>query len=373
MNVLWLTWKDYTHPLAGGAEVVLRELSKRLVADGHRVTFLTAQHPGAPKRELLDGIEVIRVGKNRYLHSFQALGYYLRHLRGKYDVVVEVVNTAPYFGVLFKGRSRAFLFYHQLAREIWFHETKRPLSWTGYHALEPLATRVLARSSAPLITISDSTARDLGRYGFSRDRAHIITQGIELEPLPELSGITKFAKPTMLSLGAMRPMKRTLDQVRAFELAKQQVPDLQLIMAGDASGEYGQRVLEYAARSEFAQDISYEGRVSRDRKVELMRRAHLLCVTSVKEGWGLIVTEAASQGTPAIVYNVDGLRDSVRDRQTGLVVPPYALALASGIVRLFHDPSLYGRLRSQAWRWSKQLTFDQSYKDFKQLLEAYHG
>jgi glycosyltransferase involved in cell wall biosynthesis len=168
-------------------------------------------------------------------------------------------------------------------------------------------------------------------------------------------------------------MKRTLDQVKAFELAKQQVPDLQMILAGDASGEYGQQVLDYIAHSEFAHDIAYEGRVSRERKIELMRRAHLMCVTSVKEGWGLIVTEAASQGTPAIVYNVDGLRDSVRDRQTGLVVPPYTLALANGMVRMFRDSALYQKMRTSAWKWSKHLTFDQSYQDFKQLLEAYHG
>jgi len=370
MNILWLTWKDYTHPLAGGAEVVLRELSKRLVADGHKVTYLTARYPGAAARENLDGIEVIRIGSNRYLHSLQAFLYYIRRLRGKYDVIVEVVNTAPYFGVFFKGRAKAFLFYHQLAREVWFHETKPPLAQLGYHALEPLATRALAHSHAPLVTISHSTLQDLGNYGFKPDEAHIITQGIELEPLPTLRDVQKFAAPTMLSLGAMRAMKRTLDQVKAFEFAKAQLPELKMILAGDTSGEYGQQVLDYIAASPHATDVTVEGRVSRERKIELMRRAHVMCVTSVKEGWGLIVTEAASQGTPAVVYNVDGLRDSVRDQQTGLVVAPYALALAEGIVKLCRDQALYKKVRESAWQWSKNLTFDQSYQDFKQLLEA---
>lgn len=370
MNILWLTWKDYTHPQAGGAEVVLRELSKRLIADGHQVTFLTARHAGSAAYERLDGIEVIRIGRNRYLHSFQALGYYMRHLRGKFDVVVEVVNTAPYFGVLFGGGAKTFLFYHQLAREVWFHETKSPLSQVGYYALEPLATRLLARSRAPLITISDSTLQDLGQFGFRHASAAVITQGIELEPLPSLRGIRKLSKPTVLSFGAMRAMKRTLDQVKAFELAKQQVPELKLILAGDSSSAYGQQVLAYITHSPYADDITCEGRVNRERKLELMRRAHVMCVTSVKEGWGLIVTEAASQGTPAVVYNVDGLRDSVHDHETGLVVPPYSLALASGIIDLFVDQSLYKRVRAAAWQWSKRLTFDQSYQDFKQVLEG---
>ena len=370
MNVLWLTWKDYTHPEAGGAEVVLRELSRRLVADGNNVTFLTARHTGSKAHELLDGIEVIRVGRNRYLHSLQALGYYVRRLRGKFDVVVEVVNTAPYFGVYFGGGAKTFLFYHQLAREIWFHETKPPLAHAGYHVLEPLATRLLARSSTPLITISNSTMQDLGRYGFRETQAHIITQGIELETLASLQGVRKFAHPTVLSLGAMRAMKRTLDQVRAFEIARRDQPDLKMILAGDTSGAYGQQVLDYIAHSEFAADITCEGRVSRERKIELMQRAHLICVTSIKEGWGLIVTEAASQGTPAVVYDVDGLRDSVRHEQTGLVVPPEPQSLAGGITRLLADRELYRKVRNAGWQWSKQLTFDQSYQDFKQILEG---
>ncbi|HSX00246.1 MAG TPA: glycosyltransferase family 4 protein [Patescibacteria group bacterium] len=370
MNILWLTWKDYKHPQSGGAEVVLRELSKRLVADGHQVTFLTARPAGFAAHERLDGIEVIRIGRNRYLHSFQALLYYMRHLRGKFDVVVEVVNTAPYFGVLFGGGAKTFLFYHQLAREVWFHETKSPLSQVGYYALEPLATRLLAHSHAPLITISNSTLQDLGHFGFSESGSAIITQGIELEPLLSLRGIRKLPEPTMLSFGAMRAMKRTLDQVKAFELAKQQIPNLKMILAGDTSGAYGKRVLDYIAHSAYVDDITCEGRVSRARKLELMRQTHIMCVTSVKEGWGLIVTEAASQGTPAIVYNVDGLRDSVHDHETGLVVPPYSLALANGIINLFDDHSLYKKIRAAAWQWSKRLTFDQSYQDFKQVLEG---
>ena len=83
----------------------------------------------------------------------------------------------------------------------------------------------------------------------------------------------------------------------------------------------------------------------------------------VKEGWGLTITEAASQGTPAIVYDADGLRDSVRNDETGLITKPNAKALASAIVALISDKELLGRLRKAAWLWSKEMTFDESYKN----------
>lgn len=369
MKILWLTWKDYTHPQAGGAEIVLRELSQRLVTEGHSVTFLTVRHPGSAAHEIMDGIEIIRVGTSRYLHPFQALTYYLRHLRNRFDLVVEVVNTVPYFGVLFKGKAQAAVLYHQLAREIWFYELKKPFSSFGYHVIEPVATRLLSRAKATLITVSKSTLQDLQRFGFTKQPAHFISEGIEIEPLTNVKKLRTFQKPTMLSLGAMRAMKRTIDQVQAFELAKQAIPDLQLRVAGSTDGEYGQRVLDYIKHSRYAKDIHIEGKVSYERKIELMQKSHVLAVTSVKEGWGLVVTEAASQGTPAVVYDVDGLRDSVRHGQTGLICSTNPKALAAGVVTLLTHPQQYNALQQAAWQWSQEITFDASYNDFKTALE----
>src|SRR5258706_15516364 len=78
-----------------------------------------------------------------------------------------------------------------------------------------------------------------------------------------------------------------------------------------------------------ADHVVFFGGVSEEKKLELMRRAHVLLHASVKEGWGLVVVEAASQGTPAVVYNVSGLRDSVKNGETGIVLKensPFHLA-----------------------------------------------
>lgn len=371
MKILWLAWKDYTHPQRGGAELVLRELMQRQVAEGHEVTLLTALHPGSKAQETLDGIRIIRIGGNRYVHPILALLYYIRHLRGKFDFLVETVNTAPYFSLLFRGRAKAFALYHQLAREIWFFETRSPLSHLGYYIIEPISTWLLGRAGAPLITVSESTKRDLAKFGWNPERAHIISEGTEIAPLPRLNDAVKYARPTMLSLGAMRSMKRTLDQIAAFELCKKNIPNLQLKIAGDSSGTYGKLVMAAIEHSRFRDDIEYCGRVSLAKKIELMQKCHIITVTSIKEGWGLIVTEAASQGTPAVVYDADGQRDSVKHGKTGLITATTPEALSEGITTILTDQRLYRRLQKGAWEWSKQLTFDQSYQDFKRIMEAY--
>jgi glycosyltransferase involved in cell wall biosynthesis len=369
MKILWFSWKDIRHPLAGGAELVMHELAKRLVADGHEVTILTAAYSGAPAVDTIEGISIIRKGANRYMHSFAALAYAIRHLRHQFDVVIESINTAPYFSTLLKGKARHLLFYHQLAREIWYFETKFPLAQIGYYVLEPMATFLLGKSRSQVVTVSNSTKQDLVRFGFSPQKIRIVSEGIHITPLADLESVEKYPTPTLLSMGAIRPMKRTLDQIKAFEIAKKTVPQLRLKISGDANGKYGQEVLACIQKSKYRKDIEYLGRVSDAQKIELMQRCHLTLQTAIKEGWGLTITEAASQGCPAVVYDVDGLRDSVRSNETGIITKPHPEALAQGIVKALKKEH-YENLRTAAWQWSKEITFEQCYAD---MMDAIKG
>jgi glycosyltransferase involved in cell wall biosynthesis len=364
MNILWFTWKDSRHPWAGGAEVVGTELRRRLVADGHRVTVLTSAVAGAPVRENVDGVEIIRQG-NRFSVYWHAFRYYRKNLIGWADYVIDEVNTLPFFCRFFV-REPNVLFVHQLCREIWLYQMSVPLNVIGY-LFEPLYLRSLRRSW--VVTVSDSTKADLMKCGFPADRIDIISEGICLEPIADLSNDIKSIEPTVLSLGSVRSMKRTHHIIRAFELAKREMPSLRLVVAGDASGSYGEKVRKMVDNSTHRGSITILGHLPERRKIELMRQAHVLAVASVKEGWGLVVTEANSQGTPAAVYDVDGLRDSVRDGKTGLVAKKNSpTGLAQAIVELLEDNDRYERLRQAAWDWSKSITFDRSYRDLLHTL-----
>src|SRR4029453_4086976 len=79
--------------------------------------------------------------------------------------------------------------------------------------------------------------------------------------------------------------------------------------------------------------ITFHGRVSEEEKHDLMARAHVHLAASVREGWGLVVTEAAALGTPTIAYDVPGLRDSTR-AAGGVVVPPQPRAWARWLCEL---------------------------------------
>jgi len=365
MKILWLTWKDRKNPQAGGAEVVNEELAKRLVQDGHEVIFLVAEAPSAPQEETKDGFKIIRMGTRLSVY-WRAYRYYKKNLKDWPDLVIDEINTIPFFAK-FYVKQRNILFVHQLAREIWFYQMFFPLNMVGY-ILEPIYLWILR--DRQVIAVSESTKRDLMRRGFKGANISIISEGIEIEPVKNLDEVKKYDMPTILSLGAIRPMKRTLDIVKAFEIAKKKVTELELVIAGDSSTEYGVKVLSYIKKSKYANSIRYVGRVSAEEKIELYRKSHIVAVASVKEGWGLVVTEANSQGTPAVVYNVDGLRDSVRDSETGLFAKTNTPnGLAEAIVKILGDKDAYEKMRHSALVWSKEITFEKQYKDFLDVIQ----
>jgi glycosyltransferase involved in cell wall biosynthesis len=100
----------------------------------------------------------------------------------------------------------------------------------------------------------------------------------------------------------------------------------------------------------------------------MIDESDILVGSSVREGWGLTVTEAAARGVPAVVYDIPGFRDAVIHERTGLLVEPNAAALARGAARLLDDPELYDRLRAAAHRSVPPPTFDAALNVFEEVL-----
>ncbi len=360
MNILWLSWKDEGHPLAGGAEAVSSTIRKRMAADGHNVKLLTARYPKSTQHETVDGVDIYR-GGGRFGVYWHAFRYFRKNLRSWPDIIVDEMNTLP-FGAAFYAKKPAVLLTYQLARQVWFYQMIFPISLVGY-LLEPVYLFALSWKYRQVLTESDSTRQDLARYGFDPKNVTVFRVDLSLEPVKQLA---KKSEPRqILSLGAVRPMKRTLHAVKGFEAARDDNPELRLVVAGSTEGPYGQKVTQYIDSSRHKEAITVLGRVSHEERLKLMRESALIVVTSIKEGWGLIITEAASQGTPAVAYDTDGLRDSVQDGKTGLLVARGdTKALGAAINQMLANGADYETFRHGAWQWSKQFTAENSYRDF---------
>jgi glycosyltransferase involved in cell wall biosynthesis len=279
-----------------------------------------------------------------------------------FDAVIDEVNTMPFFTPLWAAVP-VFMLIFQLAREVWWYESPFPVNAIGY-LLEPLYLRIYRHT--PVMTISKSTESDLRRLGFSSPIT-IVPIGIE-QPIARPP--SKPETPTFLYVGRLAPSKRIEHMIDALARFRERTGAGTLWLVGTVAESYEQALRQRTRRLSIDSNVVFWGRLSPGEKQELMSRASALLMTSAREGWGLVVTEANACRTPAIVYDVPGLRDSVRHEITGLVVSPNQVQLAAAMQRLTTEPGLRERLADQAQTWSSTFTFDNSARVAARVLEG---
>jgi glycosyltransferase involved in cell wall biosynthesis len=134
-----------------------------------------------------------------------------------------------------------------------------------------------------------------------------------------------------------------------------------LWIIGSWDDQYRRKLDRLIARHALKTSVTFFGQVDDDTKHHYLAQAHLVVMTSVREGWGLVVSEANAVGTPGVVYDVPGLRDSTLHMQTGLVCSRNdPETLAENLLTLYSNRDFYARLRYNSWMMSRQLSWDQT-------------
>jgi glycosyltransferase involved in cell wall biosynthesis len=356
VRILILNWRDVRSPKAGGAEILTHEIARRLIQRGHQVTWFTSRPPSLPREEEIDGIRVVRRGSELTTRFYAPK--FARRLDA--DVVVEEVNTLPYFSSGW-SRAPAILLIMQLARDIWWYEAPRLLAPVGF-AAEPLYLRAYRNVNA--ITISDSSLHDLRRLGLRRDIS-VIPVSVSMPALPELP--PKTPKGKLVFVGRLVPSKRVLHAIRALAELRKARPTATLAIVG--SGPELDKAKELASRLGVSDAVSFHGRVTEEEKIDALQSSDVVIACSVREGWGLTVTEAARRGTPAAAYDVPGLRDSILDGRTGVLTAPAPASLAAAAESLLRDPIRYERIRHAAWDRARQLSWERTTDAFEHALQ----
>ena len=351
LKILVLNWQDRENPQAGGAEEHVHQVFGRLAARGHRVTLLASGFRGCSSQTVLDGIKVCRSG-GRHTFSLAAPSFFLRHLRRRrWDVVVECINKVPLYSTLW-ARAPVVALVHHLFGVTAFREASFPVAAATWLLERPLP---LAYRGCPTIAISNGTKDDLVSRGL-RARIVVIPVGVDTERYtPHPQGL-KTESPTLLYLGRIKRYKGIDLLVRAVATLAARGIDLRFRIAG--AGDW-RPPLEHLARELQVEDrVSFLGFVDDDRKAELMRTSWIHGLTSPKEGWGITNLEAGACGTPSVTSDSPGLRESVRDGETGLAVPHGDVeALAEAIRRLITDDDLRQRLGRGARSYAESLSW----------------
>jgi glycosyltransferase involved in cell wall biosynthesis len=296
-SILFVAWRDLANPRAGGSEVLVDQLASGVLTRGHRVTLLC----GGPVAER--PYHVMRNG-GTYSQFPRAPLAYLRHFRN-YDLIVEVCNGMPFLAPMWCRRPVLCLVNH-VHTELWSMRFRPPVSTVGRSVENSVMPWAHRRNL--FLTVSASTAEALQEMGVSRDRIRQICNGVvQPDPLTPRS-----PDPLFLALGRLADYKRLDLLLRLWDRVRHVVGG-KLVIAGD--GPERPRLEALAGPG-----VVFTGRVSEQEKHRLMCSAWLLVHPALIEGWGIVVAEAAIRGTPAVAFDVPGLRDSVEHGQTGMLV-----------------------------------------------------
>lgn len=352
LRILVINWRDPKHPQAGGAETYLFEQAKRWVRWGHHVEWLSGGFPGGAARDRIESISVRRVGNA--LTVYAAVPWtYLREFRDRFDVILDSSNGIPFFSPLFSMKPKICVVYH-VHREVfkkhlpgwlanalaWCEDTFVPLVYRNVH----------------FVTISEDTRDEMRRVGIGNPAAGLVRCGVDDRLVPG----EKDALPTVLYLGRLKAYKRVDRLIEAFARVRARLPAAVLRIAG--TGEMLPALQALVSRLGLDGAVIFEGFVDDDRKRELLQRAWVTVSLSEMEGWGISAIEGNACGTPAIAYDVPGLREAIVHRTSGLIVPEGGDP-SDAILSVLTDGALRAHLERGARNRAAKFSWDEAARE----------
>lgn len=298
---------DHLYPATvGGGERWMHDLALALARDGNEVTYVTMRH-WSDTPPALPGVRVVglipagavydedRRTLGPPLRFGVAVGRYLLRHGGEYDVV----HTAafPYFPLLAAGLARRRHPYRLVADwyEVWTRSYWRRYAGPVIGTVGWLIQRRCVRLRHRAFSISRLTDRRLVEEGFRGE--HSVLPGLYAGPVDPVPGGER--EPLVVFAGRQVKEKRVPLLVRGFAAARRDHPTLRLEVYGD--GPHRSRAEEVASELGIQEAVAFLGRRPQADIERAFVRASCVATASEREGYGLIIVEAAACGTPSVV------------------------------------------------------------------------
>jgi glycosyltransferase involved in cell wall biosynthesis len=358
-SVRVVAWRDLDDPEAGGSELHADRVAALWADAGIDVELRTSMVAGEARQSMRHGYRVVRWG-GRYQVFPQVISEAWRFPEGRADAVVDIWNGMPFFSPLWHRGPRLCVLHH-VHGEMWRMTLKPAYAAVGDTVERRLAP--LVYRGTPVATLSASSREEIiGVLGLPACSVHVVEPGVE----PQYTqGGRRAGHPLVVAVGRLVPVKRHDLLFRALAEARRTVPELRAVIVGEG---YERPRLEALRRELGAEEwLELRGRVDERAKLALYRSAWVLASASLREGWGMTLTEAAACGTPSVATDIPGHRDAVDDGVTGLLVGDDGLGRA--LARVLGDDELRGRLGRAARARAGGLTWARTAASLFELLD----
>lgn len=349
MKIIFFTeyFSDETKIITGGVESRLFYLVKFLTENNHEVIVI--------KRTDKYSFNTFRTVIERILFFINwVFKIFLLNFKVRADIVEGTNFTTYILAYFYARRIRA-------KAVAWYPDVFLGKAIARLGFFNGLLTEIAERISLQLlwdgiIALSNETKRKLIKAGADERKIEVIYGGVDYNRYNPYNRYSKFKVPTIICIARLVNYKRVEDAITAVYLLKEAIPDIRLLIVGE-----GPKKRKLKIRSQNLKvNVEFLGRVSEEKKWELLARSHIHVLSSTVEGFGLVTIEALSAGTPVVNADTPITREVLCGSKGGLVYPvgDY-VGLAECIDKLLSDKVLYskkvkeGLKLASVYKWEK--------------------
>lgn len=365
LRILILNKRSWKTEQPGGSERNLEESIKRLANKGHEIHLMVGAEKNQPTIEHNESITIYRIGFADKLSSpWDVISSYILisiiFYRYLYSVSPDIVYTVndPLPWPIFTRKPRVSI-YHHLAIDTFFTTHSFPQNLLGYLVQK---IGVFRDRNIATITVSPSTTEELISRGHNPETVYEIKNGIDLnkyKPGKE-SDI-----PQILYIGGLAKYKGVDRIPTIHSLLTEHFGKVKLNIAG-RNGPLRDGIIKYCKKTDTAK---FHGYVDEKTKRTLLEKAWVYIAPSRVEGWGITVIEANACATPAVGFDVPGLRDSIIDGKTGLLTDEdNPKVFAEDVAMLLNDNKLRRQLGKNARKWAEEHSWDKTADELERVF-----
>ena len=345
MKILWLAHRDPLNPKAGGAEKIILEVGKRLVNNGYDITVFAGGWRKCNKYECIDGIHIYRYGFRALPHFILPAFLIKRH----FDLVIaDLGHAVPWVSPVLLKKKTVVSFLHLHARSLPGQVNFGLAKFIT--ALEK--SYFIFYSKQRFVTISNTSLLDLVRLGIKPENIALIHPGVNTD---FFHPTRKTEYPSMVYYGGMRPYKRPEEAVYLLRQLLKHIDNIHLTIVGEGVEKAKLELLVQSLN--LRSHITFTGILDNKDLARIVSESWLNIHTSVTEGWGISIVEAAAAGTPTVAYDVPGVSESIENGLNGLKVEDENRdALRDAALAILNDPKTWSSnsvAASKKYSWEK--------------------
>lgn len=360
-SVLLVNWRDTRHPEGGGSERYVERMAEGLARMGYRVSVQCAGYGQARRGDWVDGVRFRRRGNKFtvYPHALLAI------MKSKADVVVDVQNGMPFFSRLV-ARCPVVVLVHHVHREQWHSALGPVFGRLGWWIESKLAPRLYR--NCRYVTVSQVTRRELAELGVHAHRTVVVPNG--LDPVPAVASRRDQA-PVLVAVSRLVPHKRLEHAIDVVARLRHKWPDLRLELVG--SGPWLETLKAHAQERGVADRVVLHGYVDEQRKHEILAQSWVHLCPSVKEGWGIVIMEAAAHGVPTVAYReAGGVAEAIVAGRTGLLAEDFD-GFVDHVDALLSDRERRQRMGAAGRTRAAKFSWDDSLASFESVIRSTIG